>query len=244
VAITVVLVLLAVGVVTTVAPGLRVCRDQVAQTGDAGVVTVCEPLFGEVALLALSALLVVLILLPLLSKFDIAGLVSIELKADQARKEAGEAKASAEEVKRNSEQLAAVQADLKDVQDQVLARLLVQPSDTEFDRRVAKLDATEVSAADSAAGDARRGLLTANLFRLADELEAYVRMGFDRNARSHTLNAISGWRKVYALEIEQVRAVRNRVGRGAAVETAELERAVELADRLLLSIRNTLDRLS
>src|SRR4051812_34383506 len=97
--------LLAAAVASSAFPVLRACRDRLAETGTAGVVNVCEPVFSDVAILGLAVMLVALILLPVLSKFDVAGILSIELKAEKAQKDADEARAVAESVRRQATEL-------------------------------------------------------------------------------------------------------------------------------------------
>jgi hypothetical protein len=231
-AIVVVVLLLGFAVIARFVPALQPCREQLAQTGDLGVVTVCEPIFDQTVILALILLLVALVLLPVLSKFGVAGF-SVELKAEEAKREAGEARQLAEEVRR--------------LQELLLTRTLTEPTDVEFRKKVARPasaarpNATSVTAA----ARRRRGQRIESLLGGWSNIEPYLdsdpahvaRWGVALNPRSGA--AVQQWREQWALEIEQVRIVRNRIAHSPEnVPDDELARAVELANLLIDDLRD------
>ena len=241
VAIIVVLLMLGAAAASAAVPNLQVCRQQLAQTGTAGVVTVCGPWLGDTAVLGLVALLAVLIILPALSKLDIGGLFSIETKADQAIKDAGEAKALAVQLQEHTQSLTKLQADLADVQEQVLARLLASPSNAEFNRQTSEPQVQVQARSEETAS--RRAALTVTLLGLWEQLrQINDRLTTGRNSEptpqiwGRTLE----WKRSYKLEINQVTAVRNQVAHGGEVSIVELERAVQLANHLLEAARATI----
>lgn len=77
--------LVAVCLLSTFDPDVRVCGDALASTGEDGAVTICRPLSLTDPGVLLAALLALLLLLPDLSSLKIAGLVELERTAEQTR---------------------------------------------------------------------------------------------------------------------------------------------------------------
>jgi len=249
VAIAIVGLLLLAALLSMIFPALQACHDRLATTGSAGVVQVCEPIFSELSTLGLAILLVVLVLLPLLSKFDVAGLVSIEMKADAAKKDAEEARALAEAVSRQSAELEKVQHELSDIQDRLLARSVADPTDVAWSRWVQTITPAQGPPREQIASDTDTAIK--RLLRAADDLSLYERMGPSGRARDTAetpvavtaagLKAVVDWRRRYQLELAQVRAVRNRVAHGEDTDLDEVVRAADLAERLLAVVRDAIN---
>lgn len=240
-----VLLALAAAVLSSWTPWLsswQVCQQEVVTIGDSPVAEVCRPLAVTDAPVLLVVLLSLLLLLPDLKTFKIAGLVEIERHIMEAR----------EEVKDVARQITTLTANSaanahNEVNFNIDHRTLSQ-SGQELDAQAEKVveePIPPVAPAERPNSDPDH--LSLLLISLAEDLEGIRRraLGTSRGqrrpewawnvddfGRGDLREHLERWLTVFDDEYEAVRAVRNRVAHDLPVEPEELSRAVNIAGRL------------
>lgn len=266
-AIVLVAIALAIALASAIVPVLRICHDRLANTGDAGVSTLCEPILSEPSTLALFGLLVVLIILPLLSKFDVAGLFSVELKdlrrtaeaakesADLAKQIAKLADDQAVNATRQAADVRTLQREIQRLQDQLVIRVGVIESGS-----LAASHARRILEAESLAGaDPQTDQLTGRFLSIWQEIEPWafinkrgaklgVTSGRARGLRpdGRRLNpvqrqAVEQWRRLFGFEIDFVSKTRNTlVNEPEALRADDLRAALETANLVKVALDQAL----
>ena len=232
-------------------PALQVCQQQLASTGNTGVVEICAPV-GLPGLVPI-VLLVTALLWPDLSEVTVAGLFSLRRRIEEQAQRQAELEGRLFQIQQATQQ--ATQQTNVLVSTEALAHLpeearekapLVERQGPALEEDVSPSRGEPTAALEAPEAQLGARLLflwerIAEALALVDDRRGLRGRLIDRSVDAGELNRIIRWRSVYNREIEIVRAARNSVahpGVGASLSLKDLRSVVSTAEYLLLVLRN------
>jgi hypothetical protein len=232
-------------------PAFQVCQQQLASTGDAGVVDICAPV-GLPGLVPI-VLVVAVLLWPDLSEVTVTGLFSLRRRIEEQAERQADLEDRLFQVQQATQQ--ATQQTNVLISSQALTHLPEQTRQkAELVERAGPAEgegasppiAEERMIPETEAAELGMSLLylweqIADVLALIDDRRGIRRPRRDRVEDTAELDRIIRWRNIFDREIEIVRAARNSVahpGTGADLSTDELLSVVRTAEYLLALLRN------